>query len=143
MSFTEEVIPFLAKWGVEDRLPPEEKSSILDRVLSSLPIDLGLMSSYDESATGVDIDVWNQGVASIRDAGARLPDEPVLVYLKAWPRSYLLKTSPARFLDLILDPKFYAPFAVFSLDETEYLIQDHSGSVIGSGRFEGLIDAVR
>lgn len=144
MSFSSEVSKYLSERGLDDSLSSEEKRTFFQKVIASLPVSLDPLSCFDEHVPNVDIDVWNGNSQRMKaEAEALLSDERLLLYVLASPKSFLLPLEKRKLLEVIFDPDFFFSYAVFSLDGKDFLLEDHSGLMVGSGRFESLIDSLR
>jgi hypothetical protein len=140
----DEIRAFLDKKRVEDSLSVEEKERLLLAIEDSLPLVLNLISCYADEGTVavIDFDDWNRLRAEYkRSAEEVLPDEPVYLFIRT--AGFLGLVSKRQLLDTLFDPEFFYEFGVFSLDLTSYLVEDHSGPIIGNGRFANFLKPER
>lgn len=144
MSFTEEVGRYFADKGIGDDLPQSEKEAVSKAILSRLPISLDPLSCFDEHVPHVDLDAWNAALATLKsEAQCALQDERYYLFVLAHPKSFLVVVPKNALLSALFDSEFIFSYAVFSQDWRDFLLEDHSGIVVGQGRFARLVDAAR
>jgi hypothetical protein len=142
MSSHDEVNDILSSKGIKDILKKDDKSRISHDIHSQLPISLEIMACYDETLPAIDLDKWNASRESISALMIdTLFDEKYYLFIKAFPKNFMLLLNKEQLSDIIFDDEFCYPFAIFSINLTSFLIEEDSGAIIGCGDFSRVIQS--
>jgi hypothetical protein len=68
-----------------------------------------------------------------------LPDGKYYLFIKSYPKNFLLLLSKAQLVDIVLTNEFYYPFVVFSPDLKSFLMEEDSGTIVGCGIFNRVV----
>ena len=143
MSSYDEINEIIISKGISDILKKDDKSRITNLIHSQLPISLDIMTCYDETLPTIDLDKWNSSKERISVLMLdNLSDVEYYLFVKAFPKNIMLILDKEQLSNLILSDEFCYPYAIFTINLNSFLMEEDSGTIIGSGDFSKVIQDI-